>query len=202
MLQDILNFFNNNQNETNVVIIHYNFLLVQVNIKVQKHSLSMAGIESPIAFLSYVTKPKQFSNFLVSDFLKSCPETPTTSKDLSNAGQQRNRALYLAEQLLRGIIPKWHRWRIKFLCASSEMMTVFYAGDDGTKLESTFCGLRHRERDRREEIRRRERGRRGEVCCTEIDSCILKIDAYETTHTIVGAEFCLMRFLRQASIKP
>ena len=40
---------------------------------------------------------------------------------------------------------------------------MFYAGDDGTKLESTFCGLRHRERDRREEIRRRERGRRGEV---------------------------------------
>ena len=84
MLQDILNFFNNNQNETNVVIIHYNFLLVQVNIKVQKHSLSMAGIESPIAFLSYVTKPKQFSNFLVSDFLKSCPESlkqlPETKK--------------------------------------------------------------------------------------------------------------------------
>ena len=59
MLQDILNFFNNNQNETNVVIIHYNFLLVQVNIKVQKHSLSMAGIESPIALLSCVTKSKK-----------------------------------------------------------------------------------------------------------------------------------------------
>ena len=42
------------------------------------------------------------------------------------------------------------------------MMTVFYARDDGTKLESTFRGLRHCERDRREEIRRRERDRRGE----------------------------------------
>ncbi|WZZ34886.1 hypothetical protein YC2023_018287 [Brassica napus] len=40
------------------------------------------------------------------------------------------------------------------------------------------------------------------MCCTEIDSCILKIDAFETTHTIVGAKFCLRKLLRQASIKP
>ena len=44
----------------------------------------MTGIESPIAFRSCVTKPKKNSNFLVSDFLKSYPESlkhlPETKK--------------------------------------------------------------------------------------------------------------------------
>ena len=63
-----------------------NFLLVQVNIKVQKHSLSMTGIESPIALMSCVTKPNFFLNFLVSDFLESYPEIlkhlPETKKKI------------------------------------------------------------------------------------------------------------------------